>query len=279
MASIRIKDKTFNIPIIPIVIVFITIFALSVFLTDKRSSYKEIVKTLEETINKGGENATSNIGTSPSTHEIAVDYIRYQVPENFYIDSIGSYKSKEFIKYKINYSSRYTLENYATDLERFNSYIDDITSQIDPNYNTYEKIQWISEYMCDNYEYDNGYNNRNALEMLDDKKGVCTSYATLFQAFMNKLDIPCVVVLGTCDSGYGPSYKVGYHAWNLVKVGLWWYHIDITWMDNTEIDYRYFLKSTKYYKNVGHFTFDSLDNKSHLLWFNKDEPKEKLYKK
>ena len=63
---------------------------------------------------------------------------------------------------------------------------------------------------------------------------VCSGYASTFQLLMELADIPCEYVWN--DS----------HAWNIVRLGNYWYHIDVTWDDPTPdqpgvVIYTYFL--------------------------------------
>ena len=81
---------------------------------------------------------------------------------------------------------------------------------------------------------------------------VCDGYAYGFKLIMNSLHIPCKVVHG--------SAKNTRHAWNMVKLGKSWYHVDVTWDDpiigesnaNVTPRYDYFLKSTDYMKSHSH---------------------------
>ena len=57
-------------------------------------------------------------------------------------------------------------------------------------------------------------------------RGVCQSYATLFQKFCDQLEIPCQFVLGTRNNRGLES-----HAWNKVQLDEIWYNIDLTWND------------------------------------------------
>ena len=64
-------------------------------------------------------------------------------------------------------------------------------------------------------------------------KGICMSYALAFQRLMQEMKIPCLYIKGKN------------HAWNMVKVGKYWYNVDVTWDDNGKNPYQYFLKADK----------------------------------
>lgn len=70
------------------------------------------------------------------------------------------------------------------------------------------------------------------------KIGVCQSYAYAYKYILDKLDIPCTVVTSRAMN----------HAWNVVKIGANYYHVDVTWDDPTpdvvgRVEHNYFLLS------------------------------------
>ena len=122
------------------------------------------------------------------------------------------------------------------------------------------RIKAVHDWMVRNISYDyNNYRRGRVPGVAHTSKGalirklcVCDGYAYGFLKIMKSMNIPCKVVHGSAD---GVS-----HAWNMVKVGKKWYHIDVTWDDpiiensnaNTVPNYTYFLKSTAYMKAHGH---------------------------
>jgi len=106
----------------------------------------------------------------------------------------------------------------------------------------------------DRENYDRGTIPRvsySASRALIKKIAVCQGYACGFKKIMDGLGIPCVVVVGKAG-------REG-HAWNMVKLGGKWYHIDCTWDDSTQTDlnvrpkkyYAWYLKSTSYVVSRG----------------------------
>ena len=122
------------------------------------------------------------------------------------------------------------------------------------------RIKAVHDWMVRNISYDyNSYRKGRVPGVAHTSKGalirklcVCDGYAYGFLKVMKSMNIPCKVVHGTAD---GVS-----HAWNMVKIGKKWYHIDVTWDDpiiensnaNTVPNYTYFLKSTAYMKAHDH---------------------------
>ena len=131
-----------------------------------------------------------------------------------------------------------------------------IRSVIQKDMTRYEKIKAVHNWMIRNVKYDyyrlmQGYIPRvshTAKGALIKKIAVCDGYAHAFQMIMKKLKIPCRFVVGR-SGGVG-------HAWNMVKLGGKWYHVDVTFDDpivngrntNTTPYYTYFLKSSSVMK-------------------------------
>lgn len=121
-----------------------------------------------------------------------------------------------------------------------------ISKNIKANMSTAEKIKAIHDYMVLNCEYDYKNYLRGTIPYVSytpegvilKKKAVCQGYAEAFELFMDALNIPCEVVIGTGNGGG--------HAWNIVKVDGKWYQIDVTWDDPVPdtkgyVRYNYFL--------------------------------------
>ena len=113
-----------------------------------------------------------------------------------------------------------------------------------------QKVKAVHDYIAFNcaYDYDNLLRGTipavsyTAEGVLLKKKAVCQGYAEAFKLLMDMLGIPCKMVTGTADNGGGYAG----HAWNIVKVGGKWYHIDVTWDDpvpdtKNYVRYAYFL--------------------------------------
>lgn len=131
-----------------------------------------------------------------------------------------------------------------------------IRSVIRQDMTRYEKIKAVHNWMIRNVKYDyyrlmQGYIPRvshTAKGALVKKIAVCDGYAHAFQMIMKKLKIPCRFVVGS-SGGVG-------HAWNMVKLGGKWYHVDVTFDDpiingrntNTTPYYTYFMKSSSVMK-------------------------------
>lgn len=149
------------------------------------------------------------------------------------------------------------------DLEAFNEasrvfalYIEDCKSD-------FEKVKAAHDYIVRNCVYNKEAIDKGTLTnddfsiygVLVKGKGVCEGYAKTFKMFMDIAGIDCIIVTGTAGSD-----NIS-HAWNMVKLGNDWYHIDVTFDDPypelEEIVYLYFNvtdeeieKDHKWNKNV-----------------------------
>ena len=104
------------------------------------------------------------------------------------------------------------------------------------------------------YDYDSlkrndCFNAHSVVGCFLDNKAVCEGIAKAFKLLCNEYDIKCIVVLGKANKD-GTYTKDDLHAWNLVKIGNESYHVDVTW-DNMydeefrHISYDYFNVTTK----------------------------------
>jgi len=110
--------------------------------------------------------------------------------------------------------------------------------------NDYDKAKYVHDYIAELVEYDHAsYEQIKKKKELThpecsdiygaffSKKVVCQGYAETFKYIMDELGFECLIV-------GGPT-----HAWNLLKLGDSYYHIDVTWDDpdeDSEIRYKYF---------------------------------------
>ena len=96
----------------------------------------------------------------------------------------------------------------------------------------------IYQWMVVNMEYDYAakdsedyvYQN-DAATIFKNGRGICSEYVSLFNHFMNELDILSVDVVGYCRNceTSDNDYEVPTHAWNAVFINSSWYMLDVTW--------------------------------------------------
>lgn len=95
--------------------------------------------------------------------------------------------------------------------------------------NTALKVKRAHDYLIQHMSYDDKY--YTSYHAFVKRRGVCMAYALAYQRLLQEMKIPCIYVEGQN------------HAWNMVKINKYWYNVDVTWDDQSENQYRYFLKS------------------------------------
>ncbi|MBQ5560281.1 MAG: hypothetical protein IIT46_11000 [Lachnospiraceae bacterium] len=106
-----------------------------------------------------------------------------------------------------------------------------------------QKIKAIHDYICKMASYDDTCSRFTAYEGLVDSNHsfVCQGYSLLFYKMCIISGIPCRFMPGEGSNSMGNVP----HAWNIVKVGEKWYHVDTTWDDydlaSRPNGYQYFL--------------------------------------
>ena len=105
---------------------------------------------------------------------------------------------------------------------------------IDDSMSDMEKIRSIHDWICNNTVYDNGnegfVGNHVDSAIFWDGVAVCEGYSRAYNLLLHKAGIECCYV---CTKA---------HAWNLVKLGDDWFHVDTTWDDGDAISYNCFLR-------------------------------------
>lgn len=116
-----------------------------------------------------------------------------------------------------------------------------------------EKVLYVNDYLCKNCKYDSTLKKYTAYDVLVKEVAVCQGYALAFKELAGRLGVEC---------RYVSSEKLN-HAWNVVKVGGKYYHIDSTWNDPVfdkigRVRHLYFLKSSSFFKSNqgGHVASD-----------------------
>ena len=120
--------------------------------------------------------------------------------------------------------------------------VDEIKKKIPDSLNDIEKVLFLYEYLGKKIKYDKRIANKDERQSHDSKsiynvlfnnKGVCSSFAIAFKALMDATNIECQVVTS------------GNHAWSVVKINGYWYHLDLT-CDLHNMKLECFLKSERY---------------------------------
>lgn len=98
-----------------------------------------------------------------------------------------------------------------------------IIDSIPKYFSDYEKAKYLHDYIVSTVDYDENANfSHNSYGALVDKKAVCDGMSKAYMYLLSQIDIESRIVYG--KSKYGVS-----HAWNIIKLGDEYYHVDLTW--------------------------------------------------
>lgn len=180
----------------------------------------------KDTIYNGLLNAQSTIDVSAyklsfdETKELMQNIINSS-PELFYVSNAYSYNYTDTTVTTISPKYNSTGSTLQSQKDLYYKNLNEIVSQVNTTWSPLEKIVFVHDYLCQNYEYDTSYSIYNTYDFFAQKKGVCQAYTLTFIAVMNELGIETSVA--SSDSMQ--------HIWNLVKLNGKWYHVDVTWDD------------------------------------------------
>lgn len=137
------------------------------------------------------------------------------------VNSIGS-------KYYVLLDYVLSSAEYKTAKRKLDAAVEKITSGITSSMTDVEKLMYVHDYLILNckYDYGNSDTKYNMYGCLVDKKAVCQGYSLAYMYILrNYLDIECTIA-------YSESMS---HAWNYVKLGSKWYHVDVTFDDSSTV--------------------------------------------
>ncbi|MBQ6568868.1 MAG: cell wall-binding repeat-containing protein, partial [Clostridia bacterium] len=149
-----------------------------------------------------------------------------------------SYYTSSNVITKINlyyYSDKLT---YAKRYAALKAVVDEITGSIPTGATEFEKVLAVHDWLVYNCQYDLTYSIYDGYTILTSKTGVCQAYSEAYKLLMDVLGVECVIA----------TSRQMNHAWNMVRIGGSWYHVDATWDDPVpdtpgQIYYSYFLHS------------------------------------
>lgn len=175
------------------------------------------------------------------------DYLYYHFNEIVYGGRINTVEGSNEYEYQMNLGIPFyttSTQEAAVD-EAVNELLAEIITE---DMSDYEKTVAIYDWVCANVEYDwEGLNNENdvlkfsAYGALIEKSAVCQGYANLVYRLMREADLDCRIITGSADTGDGNQEP---HAWNIVKVGDYYYNLDATW-DAGASEYNWFLNGSR----------------------------------
>lgn len=170
--------------------------------------------------------------------QILVQSAINNTPSFFYYDSNWEYDCNkgQIDEITWNYREEY-LDGYgnpdseviAQAVSSYEQGVKIMMSDIKTGMTTLEKILAIHEKMVEEVDYDMAnyskgsipYDDYSAYGVFANRVAVCNGYALAFTELMRKIGVSCYTVSSSACN----------HAWNLVKIGGNWFHVDVTWDD------------------------------------------------
>lgn len=111
-----------------------------------------------------------------------------------------------------------------------------------------KKAESIYKYICKNVKYRNTKSaDYTAYGALVNGYASCQGISALFYDMCESAGIKCAVIYGRDDKVSAGNVN---HAWNIVKLGSQWYNVDATWDLGKKNNFKYFLKSDKYFEKT-----------------------------
>lgn len=193
-------------------------------------SFTENEKQVRQAIVQGCQECAEEINLyeyriAASDLKAIVQDMRFSEPSVFHLENsyqysrIGDYVYDYIPKYKMNQT------DYAQACEFVEKEVEKILNDSNAQCveDDYLQALLLNDYITTHYEYDKTYTNYDMYSMLKDKKGVCQAYTLLYDELLTRCGI---------EVAYAQSDDMN-HIWNLVKIGQYYYHVDVTWNDPT----------------------------------------------
>ena len=212
---------------------------------EKTYNYSDNTTSTEYLI--GGDIEYSKYNLTTAEVKMVYACVLLDHPEYYFTKGLitGSYTTKDSqtgeiltqidylnITCEAEYKDKTTRQTYLGNINSYKETIKELVKNITDNA---KKVRAIHDYIINNAKYaldsngnpDNSSFSHNILGIIINKKGVCESYAELFQLLLIDNDINCVRVSGI---GYTNGQSEA-HAWNYAEVDGDWYAFDVTWDD------------------------------------------------
>lgn len=181
--------------------------------------------------------------------DMGLGNVSFSVEDSSIVKVTESYDLKLFAKAKKEGKTKLTItvnkKKYVCNIVVLSVSKENRIKQIISNYTTsemsnYEKAASLLDWMMSNVNYDwtyinegkfaTKYSSLTAEGALLGKRAICSGYARAYKELMDEVGIKCMIIEGT----FLPTNLS--HAWNLVKIGKQWTHIDATMYSGFESD-------------------------------------------
>jgi hypothetical protein len=178
---------------------------------------------------------------SEAESHVAISAYTCDNPQVFWI--VGSYGyMSSGNKTAIQLYSAFSPSECNAKTKRLNSAAKSLFQSVPLGLNDFDREEYLFDYLIKHCTYDetagnNSWLSYTAYGAIVDGKAVCEGYSRAMQLLAGYAGIPCTLVSG--------SYNGEGHMWNLIKIGGYWYHLDVTWCDTSIPIYNYYNVSDK----------------------------------
>ncbi len=191
------------------------------------SKYNEIYRELYSRLSAGEDEAEIYAKVNVDDFWTAYYCVLADHPELFWIGSSAQVQSNAVT----GLVAGYTIESTVPENERpttramLEEAADKCIRMTDETWSDYGRIKSVYEYLIDTVEYNaDAPDNQCIQSALLNHQSVCAGYAKAFQYICHRMGYFCTYVTGKINTG-------GDHAWNIVRTGENYYHVDVTWGD------------------------------------------------
>ncbi|MBP5617623.1 MAG: leucine-rich repeat protein [Clostridia bacterium] len=206
--------------------------------SDEQAAYDLIAAGIENA------SASINIQNCKLTENQFVkvfNYYHYDHPQHFWLDTSYSYSmfiqgGKSYVK-SVTPAYLFTGSELTQARSAFDSAVDAVISQVAGMASDYDRALYLHDWLCNNVVYDlNAANAHDAYGAMVDGKAVCEGYAEAYQYMLYRVGIQCLMAVG--------SSKGEAHGWNIVCIGGSYYHVDVTWDDQSSNVFHHYFNLT-----------------------------------
>lgn len=211
----------------------------------QKKLYDDLYSTLYDMID-GGEDCSMNTKGDYLTPEVkcsnlmtdsdikyVAELMLYEHPELFFIDEdieIGRSGLNKTVQLEVyeDYSTMVTRVSASSELKnKINYYLNSVNGS-----SSYDKEKQIHDMLCENVEFSLIPDHKNSIvSALLNEEANSVGYSKAFALLCYASGIPTI------------SVNSASHTWNQVKLGDYWYAVDVMMDDNESIRYDYFNKS------------------------------------
>ena len=203
---------------------------------------RDIYRTLQEAVQGRSLTATIEPAGPDLVFEIFLTLMN-DYPEYFWLSPRLDFTTRSVNGSAVDMEIRFTHTEDPKELkereEQVSRVLEKILDEVGDITDPYEQVKRVYEYLITETKYRSRVTDQSMYSVLVDGRGVCAGYARAFQFIMRNLGFESIIVTGDLkQSGreggvlslFTPyiSEDLDGHAWNMVKIGTHWYHVDVT---------------------------------------------------